>query len=1023
MVYHKISEELQKKGLTMEKISKHNLNEIADAVIEKVLKNGDPFRTVTVVCHNTKVAQWFKTYYLKKNDKVLMNVEFMTLSQFIGDVVNPDRKYMLMDRVSLRRYLMKVLSARGAYGIDVNVADFPKDYIYNADGTIKGIGLFELAGKLATLFLRYELEKESFSGSWEEVLYQKTMELAENDGHYTVKRLFEKKKEEMKYPEGPVYVINNSYVSELFLDIMEGGDSISLYSVEDPEQKAAIREKIISAPSKTREIEAIHTEICKAIQSDKSAGFSDFVVYAPNISDYANTIHRVFEQDDKEFPTIPYRIAGETKDREDMADSLAVLFDIATKRFFTRNDFYRFVKNPIIKRGKDISDDEIETWMDAIVSTNTHRNGKAEDDWDYLVKRMMLSEFVSGTTDYENRTELGGTGYLPYASMGLDRYEMSKMCDMISLLSDWCSLFAKDLKDESFDKLCQEEMLKKLDAMYSRESCDGDELNYFYRGVKEELEHVTELDITLPGDALLSLLMDVPSRFSLSPADLFAGGVTFLSLNCDDIVSAKYIYGIGLSSDAFPRTEKKSELDLGGNKHKSEDLDKMSIENILANAEHVTFSYVNCDLQKDAPFYPSPLITELYRYSKIEDILERIPLDESRPYEDLFTKKEFKNRKYYEEMGAESVTTGEGAQDADTEKESTEAADMTKESAETEEKTFGNAASEASPDTGSFADEPVLKVTELEKYLENTFVYKYKKLLGDSEDDDDTLDEYEPIDVNGLVKHSDIKEMIMTGVAGSKVDEYDKMKMEKRLPEAKIGDEYFEFYHEKIAAPLIDELRAGNFGILNPEPLRLVSKQGVNWKLENNVDIYVKEEGTDLYYIEPQDYYRREVKNKHHLNSYVFSLMDLAGRKSTGGEKEPEYAVHLGPKVTEKKYEMKPSEARDKLNAFYSAMTNYDNIRYMDIEYVEDREKALKKKAEDEGAPEIDRNDKITGVLKTVDQLKKALSGENCHSTWKYFSDRRMTDPEKDFGYGNGDISVDFANECDGIRDLIKFEL
>ena len=499
MVYHKISEELQKKGLTMEKISKQNLNDIADAVIEEVLKNDDPFRTITVVCHNTKVAQWFKTYYLKKNDKVLMNVEFMTLSQFIGDIVNPDRKYTLMDRASLRRYLMKVLSYPDKHGIDKNATGFPKDYVYEPAGKVKGIGLFEFAGKLATLFLRYELEKETFNG-WEKVLYQKTMETAENDGYWSVKRLFENKPGEMKHPANPVYVINNSYVSELFLDIMEDGNSISLYSVEEPEQKAVIREKNISAPSRIREIEAVHTEICKAIQSDKSTGFSDFAVYAPNISDYANTIHRVFEQDDKEFPAIPYRIAGETKDREDMADSLAILFDIATKRFFTRNDFYRFVKNPIIKRGKDISDDEIEMWMDAIVSTNTHRNGKKEDDWDYIVKRMILSEFVSGTTDYENRTELGGTGYLPYAFMGLDRYKMSKMCDMISLLSDWSSLFTKDLKDESFDGTRQEEMLAKLDAIYSRVSCDGDELNYFYRRVKEELEDAGAVAAELPYD-------------------------------------------------------------------------------------------------------------------------------------------------------------------------------------------------------------------------------------------------------------------------------------------------------------------------------------------------------------------------------------------------------------------------------------------------------------------------------------------------------------------------------------------
>ena len=52
---------------------------------------------------------------------------------------------------------------------------------------------------------------------------------------------------------------------------------------------------ITAAPSKLREVEALHTSICKLIDS-KKAKFSDILVVSPNLQDYCPAIYQVFDQ-------------------------------------------------------------------------------------------------------------------------------------------------------------------------------------------------------------------------------------------------------------------------------------------------------------------------------------------------------------------------------------------------------------------------------------------------------------------------------------------------------------------------------------------------------------------------------------------------------------------------------------------------------------------------------------------------------------------------------------------------------
>ena len=80
----------------MRKYEFNTVNDMADAVIEAFKAVSDPFESPIVVFHNTKAAQWFKAYYLKYCDEVMMNVRFMTLSVFVNGLINPKREHNII---------------------------------------------------------------------------------------------------------------------------------------------------------------------------------------------------------------------------------------------------------------------------------------------------------------------------------------------------------------------------------------------------------------------------------------------------------------------------------------------------------------------------------------------------------------------------------------------------------------------------------------------------------------------------------------------------------------------------------------------------------------------------------------------------------------------------------------------------------------------------------------------------------------------------------------------------------------
>ena len=866
-----------------------SISAIADDIIKKITGTKDPFVSPIVVVHNVKVEQWFKAYYLKNCNKVMMNVRFMTLSVFVNGLLDHEGKYKVIGQTELRNYIIRAILGMKKDG---NLKDAAYGFVLEND-CLNGNNLYDFASKTAGLFTEYELDLlSSFEGCrWEKELYEKVTKMAEDEGCRTTKMLYESSA--VKTPDSPVYVIDNSYVTPLFNKILGCcGDNVELYRIENREKSR--KASFMSAPSVTREVEAVHGRICELMLEDNKIKYNDIVVYAPDITAYAGQIHRVFVQDGVNFPSIPFSIVGEAYADDDISSPLSVLADIAYKGFFTRDDFDLFVSSPVVQKTHGITAEDVGVWRRVLIETNTHRDGKPEitfsDDWDHLKKRLLTSLMVSSSSDVENIVRIGNTDIIPFSSMELDADRMNAMIGMIDGLGSWSKCF-KDKKTLSSAEVSS--VLSSLDKLFSRKNADGVEKNYIYSSVSSLVADIVEKlgsdGTEIPADTLIMLIRSSPASYRTYPPTMFTGGVTFLSLNCDDIVSADHIFVMGLSSDVFPRTDIGSELDVPGHTHvSSSELDAVSIKNLLACDGDICFSYVNQDLQKDEKHFPSSLMP---CHDAEDEVV--IPLDESRKYEKLFTARELRNKK---NLVSSDVTLP-----------ISETADVST-----------NAASSVTDDEYGIGD--------FKSYLKNTFIYKYNKVLKTKEDDSQKLkDEYENIDDDKLTRHITVNRMILSD-GGLSDDNKRLLQSEQKISTAEFGDKYFDLYKgkaEEVRAGISDEHKKANLGKI------CCKKDGKNWYFNCDHTIFRKENGSGIHYVDPVPL-EDKTDIKYYFNAFIFSLADVSQRD--GGE----YTITVWHPEDPKTYMLTPDAARERLNAFYDQVSHTEDIKYMDYSLLDE---------------------------------------------------------------------------------------
>ena len=121
------------------KIIKYQLTELGNELINVIKSRSDIFQPINIVVPNKKTGEWFKAYWLKTQDNVLMNVKFQLINEALTGFIENDQYCRLLNKEELRTLIIKAI-------VEIEVNKLPieiTNYIYDNE-QINEIKLYDL---------------------------------------------------------------------------------------------------------------------------------------------------------------------------------------------------------------------------------------------------------------------------------------------------------------------------------------------------------------------------------------------------------------------------------------------------------------------------------------------------------------------------------------------------------------------------------------------------------------------------------------------------------------------------------------------------------------------------------------------------------------------------------------------------------------------------------------------------------------------------------------------------------------
>ncbi len=746
-----------------------NKLEVLGEKLKTIIDNReDPFTKIKVIVPSYSLKAWANAYWLKNTNNVLMNVSFYTIDEFFTSSF--DSVYKLLTKDIVKLFIINELTLEHDKYKSLN------QYYYNSDN-IDYNKLYDLANMLGDLYIEYEDDCVDYSNSLsvykddEEKLFKKVDEIAESNKYKSRLKFIEK--ENLKNNcDIIVFFGFNKYTNleeKLIKKLNISCDSN--LKIEKCDDIADL--KIITAPSKIREIEGIHTEICN-ILLDKNNTYSDVLVLAPKISDYKTIIRQIFHQDNKEYPSLTRSVNNEGDIQTDLTLVLIKLKEICKKEFYSALDFVDLLSNSLIKKNRGLSDDDIDIIKDVLVKLNIKRENTKSNtikDFTYLKTRLLMNQILDVNILDNNTIEIADKKYIPFDSIGLTNEIITAIVDTIDSINSIIEFYKNNnlISSSNIDLFVEE-----LSKWFSNLDSECGEKNSDYKNLLnkvEEYKNVVASDLSI--DVLLNYLIDVSLSKRGNNDNYFLKGITFANFDKNALLSSKYIFLIGCESNSLNSDLLISELDLREHKVLKEKY-KEELENAFLTqssfaTEKVFISYVNEDLKKEKEIYPSDLIDDVVdakekvktledykvRYKNTIEKYEEMPLDETRSNSELFTKREDINKNYYNELRG-IVSNNSNVQE--TENYQCDSVDNTK--------------------------IIEVKLNELRDFLNEPYSFWITKLFGKEDETNDKLNnKFEPFEVDNLTSYSIVKDMFLEKYNSGNINKVkEKYTLENKIP-------------------------------------------------------------------------------------------------------------------------------------------------------------------------------------------------------------------------------------------------
>lgn len=830
------------------------------------------------------------------------------------------------------------------------------------------------------------------------------------------------------------------------------------------ETKKVIKSKsltIKSAPTKIREIEYLHSDICKLLQGDTRV--EDILVVSPCLDDYRTAIKMVFDQ-------TPVKLSKEEKKKNEgflhvrfaIVDSpakasltenaLNSLFDVLDKGSISRPEFFSLVRNPVVQQVRGISDDDVADWENWIVEMNTYRNRKlvGKNDWLHAVNRLLLSQMTRKNVEWSD-CEDGLDETKPFYDIASsDKASLCRFVACVKDLEEWIENYNKpvsnlDALTAALGKWIQ--MQKVPDSMKSE--------SFVYQrvvGAIDQLRYQTDTGLSeIPLKIVAQSLLAGAEGTEYSCGNLFVNGITFMKFVPNRTIPVKHLFFIGADSTSFPGAKRHNTLDLRKSCPPWPGDDSPIAKNryaflcqLMSASESFHMSYVGMDIKKDAELYPSSVISDLQKFvsEALKDTeyswkTEKIPLDETRDASEIYTKKGLRNKVAYVNM-VTAKKPSDGLEDSGNEDDSP-AGDENKPS-------FIKP-----PDRVSFY--------QLRKFLEDPFQFHVGRTLSSEDEDNVEQELFEPVYLNHLDESIILKKAIaaeLSDDAGEYENYKRELKLSGKMPDKLFGDEFWKKIDASknlLLEQMINEGIVLNGAEDNPEEsdgekviancsfandwtfgekikdmqLDRESSDDMHWLLSGTLDwINVKKEDgkeldwnkvSQLLSISSSTSATKGFKLDKFLSSYIQALAILA-KQNDENERTIEILIFScdkdkgGPAkafVTQK-----PSDAKTKLAQIYMSAFGVITSNKKEQPF----SKAVPAKMLDFAKQKNGNYDsEKLNIFEFKEELTKKHGG-----AWNYFDKKPLFDVLKDVGYSATSFNQEWPNAVNKMKGLIDIK-
>ncbi len=766
---------------------------------------------------------------------------------------------------------------------------------------------------------------------------------------------------------------------------------------------------ITAAPTKIREIEALHTNISKLMQ--KGARVNDILVVSPALDDYRTAIKTIFDQtpekkkyageNEKEgFLHIPFAIVDSPARSSLTENVLDNLFTILEQGTITRPTFFELLRNPVVQLTRHITDEDVSNWESWIEATNIYRDREQKkEDWMSGVRRLLLAKMT------KNPVEFSDGEFLPYADMATsDNSSLCKFVECIESLKKWmefagCKQNVKheivcENRIENLDKLCDfiNEWLSMASSPdgFASERIIVNNVTQSIEGLRNQMDAGLQ---SISWKVVKQTLLNAAQSSAYSCGSLFVNGITFMNFIPNRIIPVKHLFFIGGDSMNFPGAKQQNTLDLRkscrpwpGDDSPIAKRRYAFLCQLMSTSESFHISYVNQDIRKDAELYPTSVVNDIRKFlvnavnSKTDVSNEKvsqsdawpenkISLDETRSFEDLFTQKSLRNKRAFLNM------MQDGYAHANPETDAIESA--------------SNNITAKLPERVS--------IYMLSSFLKDPFQFRISQMLADSDSEDPEKEMFEPVQLDAL-KKSTLLKMTLAAELSNKSDELEKFKKESKLkggtPDGIFGDKLSseieankKIITDNMGEALVKKIKESWCYQAKIEDIQFERSDSEKWTLSGSLDW---SDSSDLDKITEMISITSSNKKPtidNFLTPYIRALAVIAQRSNKAEMAEQEQSIKIsvfhsekGKDPTTSTVKMTPKKATETLQEIYTEAFGSETRKpYF---------KAVPAKLTDTN-------------MDTIRTYKDKL----INGPWEHFEKKKLFDPTTDVGFEADDFT------------------